>query len=85
MKLILQRQTVVLTQNNKQVDHAKDLDIVLPKYTLIEYSEHYSKASSCLEQFYRDETSGDEITHFGPFKCRANVKITVKMLKFLNH
>ena len=48
MKLILQRQTEVLTQNNKQVDDAKYLDIVLPKYALIEYSEHYSKTSSCL-------------------------------------
>ena len=29
--------------NNAQVDNAKDLDIVMPRYNLIEYSNNYSK------------------------------------------
>ena len=31
--------------NNTQVDNAKDLDIVIPMYNLIEYSDNYSKTS----------------------------------------
>ena len=34
--------------NNTQIDNAKDLDIVMPTYNLIEYSDNYSKTSgSC--------------------------------------
>ena len=33
--------------NNTQVDNAKDLDIVMPMYNLIEYSDNYSKTSIC--------------------------------------
>ena len=29
--------------NNTQVDNAKDIDIVMPMYSLIEYSDNYSK------------------------------------------
>ena len=29
--------------NNTQVDNAKDLDVVMPMYNLIEYSDNYSK------------------------------------------
>ena len=30
--------------NNTQVDNAKDIDIVMPIYNVIEYSNNYSKA-----------------------------------------
>ena len=29
--------------NNAQIDNAKDIDIVMPMYNLIEYSDNYSK------------------------------------------
>ena len=29
--------------NNTQIDNAKDIDIVMPMYNLIEYSDSYSK------------------------------------------
>ena len=29
--------------NNKQIDNAKDIDIVMPMYNLIEYSDNYAK------------------------------------------
>ena len=41
--------------NNAQIDHAKDIDIVMPRYTLIEYSDNYAKTSGSLWQYYRDE------------------------------
>ena len=31
--------------NNAQVDNAKDVDIAVPMYKLIEYSDNYSKIS----------------------------------------
>ena len=34
--------------NNKQVDNAKDLDIVSPLYNLLEYSPAYEKTSGSL-------------------------------------
>ena len=41
--------------NNTQIDHAKNLDIVIPRYNLIEYSGSCSKTSGRLQQYYRDE------------------------------
>ena len=34
--------------NNKQVDNAKDIDVVMPMYNLIEYSYNHSKTSGGL-------------------------------------
>ena len=34
--------------NNRQVDNAKDIDIVMSMYNLIEYNDNYSKKSRSL-------------------------------------
>ena len=34
--------------NNKQIDNAEYIDIVIPMYNLIEYSDNYSKTSGSL-------------------------------------
>ena len=39
--------------NNTQVDNAKDIDVVMPIYDLIEHSDNYSKTSGSLWQYYR--------------------------------
>ena len=41
--------------NNKEIDHAKKIDVVMPMYNLIEYSDNYLKTSGSLWQYYRDE------------------------------
>ena len=41
--------------NNTQVDDAQKIDIVMPMYNLIEYSDAYLKTSGSLWQQYRDE------------------------------
>ena len=41
--------------NNTQVDHTKDIDVVMPMYNLIEYSENYSKTSGSLWQYCKDK------------------------------
>ena len=40
--------------NNTNVDDAKDIDIVMPMYNLIEYSDNYSKTSGSLWQYCKD-------------------------------
>ena len=34
--------------NNTQIDNAKDIDIVMPMYNLIEYTDNYAKATGSL-------------------------------------
>ena len=41
--------------NNTEIDNAKDIDIVMPMYNLIEYSDNYSKTSGSLWQYYKYE------------------------------
>ena len=45
--------------NNMQVDDAHDIDIVMPMYNLIEYSDDYWKTSGTLGQYCRDEPALD--------------------------
>ena len=40
--------------NNIQIDKAKDLDVVMLMYNLIEYSNNYLKTSGSLSQYNRD-------------------------------
>ena len=40
--------------NNTQVDNAKDIDVVISMYNLLEYSDNYSKRSGNFWQCYRD-------------------------------
>ena len=40
--------------NNTQVDNAKDINIVMPMYNLIEYSDNYAKTSGSLWQYCKD-------------------------------
>ena len=40
--------------NNTQIDTAKDIDIVMPMYNLIEYSDNYVKATGSLWQYCKD-------------------------------
>ena len=45
--------------NSTHVDGAKNLDIVMPTYNLIEYSDNYSKTSGSLWQYCKDILSVD--------------------------
>ena len=40
--------------NNTQIDNAKDIDMVIPMYNLIEYSDNYAKTTGTLWQYYKD-------------------------------
>ena len=59
--------------NNTDIDNAKDIDIVMLMYNLIEYSDNYSKASGSLWQYYKADPN-DNLTQSESFKFK--VKIT---------
>ena len=53
--------------NNTQIDNAKDIDIVMPMYNLIEYSDNYAKTTGSLWQYCKDipaRNNDDEIVAF---------------------
>ena len=53
--------------NNTQIDNAKDIDIVMPMYNLIEYSDNYAKTTGSLWKYCKDMPARDannEITEF---------------------
>ena len=56
--------------NNTQVENAKDIDIVMPMYNLIEYSNNYAKTSRSLWQYYRDEPN-DNLANSESFKFKV--------------
>ena len=58
--------------NSTQTNNAKDLDVVMPMYNLIEYSDNYSKTSESLWRSYRVE-SNDNIVNSESFKFKINI------------
>ena len=60
---------------NTQVDNAKDIDIVMSMYNLIEYSDNYAKTTGSLWQYFRDEPNNN-IADSESFKSK--IKITGK-------
>ena len=58
--------------NNANIDNAKDIDIVMPMYNLIEYSHSYSKTSGSLWQYYKDDPN-DDITQSKSFKSKIKI------------
>ena len=58
--------------NNTLIDNAKDLDVVMPMYNLIEYSKNYRKTTGILWNYYRDELSNDTNNNNNPNKNVIN-------------
>ena len=53
--------------NNTQIHNAKDIDIVMSMYNLIEYSGNYAKTTGSLWQYCKDipaRNNNNEITEF---------------------
>ena len=42
--------------NDEHVENAENLDIIMPMYNLIEYSDNYADSAGSLHQFKRDES-----------------------------
>ena len=61
--------------NNTDIDNTHDIDIAMPMYNLIEYSDNYSKTSGSLFQYFKD-IPNDNLARSESFKYK--VKITGK-------
>ena len=46
---------VISRINGTDIDNAQDIDIVMPMYNLIKYSNNYSKTSGSLWKYYKDD------------------------------
>ena len=42
--------------SDEHIETGENLDITIPMYNLIEYSDNYADSSGCLYQFKRDES-----------------------------
>ena len=68
--------------NNTQIDNAKDIDIVMPTYNLIEYSDNYAKITGILWQYCKDipaQNANDEIIVFDVNNTTDSFKFKAKI------
>ena len=69
--------------NNTQIDNAKDNNIVMPMYNLIEYSDNYAKATGSLWQYCKDiparNPNNNNITEFVDGNTTDSFKFKVKI------
>ena len=72
--------------NNTQIDNVKDIDIVMPMYNLIEYSDNYAKTTGSLWQYCKDiparNTGNDgakNVEKMVPLKYLSNFWRTLEM------
>ena len=61
--------------NTTDIDNVQNIDIAMPMYNLIEYSDDYSKTSGILWQYYKNGPN-DNVTQSESFKPK--IKITGK-------
>ena len=70
--------------NNTFAGNAEDLDIVMPMYNLLEYSDNYSMTSGSLWNYYRDEVNdnankiNDDIYKTNNNRTRARISFDYK-------
>ena len=68
--------------NNTQIGNAKHVDVIMPLYNLIQYSDNYPKTSGSLWQYYRDEptlTDAGTIINFDAADNSALLKCKQKI------
>ena len=58
--------------NDTQIDITENIDIIMPMYHLIEYSDNYSETCGSLRQYYKDEPN-DNLANSEPFKYKAKI------------
>ena len=68
--------------NNTQIDNAKDIDIVMPMYNLIESSDNYAKTTGSLWQYCKDipaRNANDDIIIFAEANTTDSFNFKVKI------
>ena len=65
--------------NNTQIDNAKDIDIVMPMYNLIEYSDKYAKTTGSLWQYcVQARNNNNQIANFATNNLTDSFNFKVK-------
>ena len=66
--------------NNTQIDKATDIDIVMPKYNLIEYGDNYAKTTGSLWQYCKDipARNNNQIVNFTANNLTDSFNVKVK-------
>ena len=59
--------------NGIKIDNAEDLDVVMPKYNLLEYSKNYKETTGSLQNYYRDQPSNPLSTKSESFKYKTSI------------
>ena len=70
--------------NDEHVDTAENLDIVMPLYNLIEYSDNYQNSSVTLYQYKRDEPPEDNAVADLTADNSDSFKYKIKLLGNIN-
>ena len=63
------------------IDNLEDLDIVMPMYNVLKYSDNYSMTSRSLWNYYRDEIN-DDAQENAKNTINNNKTITSKSFKY---
>ena len=66
--------------NDEHVDTAENLDIVMPMYNLIEYSDNYQDSSANIYQYKRDEPPEDDAVADLTADNSSSFKYKIKLL-----
>ena len=59
--------SIITKINNTLSGNAEDLDMVMPMYNLIEYSQNYSTITGCLWNYYRDKPNSGAVRDINYF------------------
>ena len=59
--------------NGIKIDNAEDLNVVMPRYNLLEYSKNYKKTTGSLWNYYRDEPNDPFSTNSESFKYKISI------------
>ena len=59
--------------NDTEINNAQDIDIVMPMYSLIEYSDNFSKTFGSLWQYYKGEPN-DNLAVYESLKSIVKIK-----------
>ena len=63
------------------MDNAKDIDVVMNMYNLIEYSENYSQGPGSLSQYYRDQPALNDDDNIIGFPVNDDTSFSFKYKK----
>lgn len=69
-------------KSKTQIDNAENIDVVIPKYSLIDYSVSYFKTSGSLWRYHRDQPpldNSDAVTDFVDGKTGTSFKFKQKI------